>query len=183
MPAEGAPPSTAPEEPATPDKPSDEVEDLFKDFDDKKDAGGDTSATSNEKATEGELEELFNQPPAESPMSSQAAPVDPLTQEAEKLFAQTAAGSAAAASALSSERDETQLERARSIKATRPVPCGCGPTIPANTRSVARLVVVGRTHVRLLKENGKYSTVPHGRLSRNDLAFVRQVDQAIVASF
>jgi hypothetical protein len=48
----------------------------------------------------------------------------------------------------------------------------------------ARLVVVTATHVRLLKENGKYTTVPVERLSRDDLAFARRhADSTIVASF
>jgi hypothetical protein len=43
---------------------------------------------------------------------------------------------------------------------------------------------VGTDHVRLLKETGKYTTVPFERLSRDDLAFVRQhADRAIVANF
>jgi hypothetical protein len=36
--------------------------------------------------------------------------------------------------------------------------------------------------VRLLKENGKYTTVPYERLSRDDLAFVRQHAGPVIAT-
>ena len=182
MPAEPAQPSTTPAEPAAPaEKPAepDAVEDLFKDFD-SKDSGG-NSSTSNEKATEGELEELFSKPQDEPPMSAQANPADPLVEEAEKLFAQTVAGTADAAPAAS--LDPAQLE-VRQVDQNDPA--GAMRLWTDNTgkhQVQARLVEVRPTHVRLLKENGKFTTVPHSRLSRNDLAFVRQVDRAIVASF
>ena len=35
-----------------------------------------------------------------------------------------------------------------------------------------RLVVIAKTHVRLLKDNGKYSTVPLERLSKADIDYV-----------
>ena len=38
----------------------------------------------------------------------------------------------------------------------------------------ARLVMVSQTHVRLLKENGRYTTLRFSRLSQADHAFVHQ---------
>ena len=49
-------------------------------------------------------------------------------------------------------------------------------------RVTARLVMVSQTHVRLLKENGQYTTVPFSRLSQADVAFVRQHWTGMIAS-
>jgi hypothetical protein len=44
--------------------------------------------------------------------------------------------------------------------------------------------VIGKTHVRLLKDTGKFTTVPYSRLSQTDLAYVRtQTDASKVAGF
>jgi hypothetical protein len=45
----------------------------------------------------------------------------------------------------------------------------------------ARLVMVSQTHVRLLKDTGKFTTVPFERLSHADLAFVRQHWAGVIA--
>ena len=42
-------------------------------------------------------------------------------------------------------------------------------------QTVGRLVVIAKTHVRLLKSNGRYSTVPLTRLSEADLDYVMAV--------
>ncbi len=42
-----------------------------------------------------------------------------------------------------------------------------------NYRVNARMVSIGETTVRLLKDTGKYTTVPLTRLSADDLEFVR----------
>jgi hypothetical protein len=47
---------------------------------------------------------------------------------------------------------------------------------------VARLVSVTDTHVRLFKENGRYTTVPFERLSQADLAFVQNQATGQIAS-
>ena len=39
-------------------------------------------------------------------------------------------------------------------------------------QTVGRLAVIAKTHVRLLKDNGRYSTVPLSRLSSEDLTYV-----------
>jgi hypothetical protein len=48
---------------------------------------------------------------------------------------------------------------------------------------MGRLVMVSQTHVRLLKENGRYTTVPFSRLSQPDIAFVREAWTGSVASW
>ncbi len=45
-----------------------------------------------------------------------------------------------------------------------------------------RLMVVTATHIRLLKENGRFTTVPRERLSSEDLAFVARHPGAIAAN-
>jgi hypothetical protein len=45
----------------------------------------------------------------------------------------------------------------------------------------AQLVTVGETTVRLLKDTGKYTTVPTTRLSNEDLEFVRRQSATNVA--
>jgi hypothetical protein len=42
-------------------------------------------------------------------------------------------------------------------------------------QTVGRLVVIARTHVKLLKDNGRYATVPLHRLSDRDMAYVLAV--------
>ena len=42
-------------------------------------------------------------------------------------------------------------------------------------QTVGRLVVIAKTHVRLLKDNGRYSTVPLTRLSERDVEYVMAV--------
>jgi hypothetical protein len=44
----------------------------------------------------------------------------------------------------------------------------------------ARLVSVGQKHVVLLKDTGKYTTVPLDRLSQDDLAFVRRESSSVM---
>ena len=42
-------------------------------------------------------------------------------------------------------------------------------------QTVGRLVKVGETHVRLLKDNGRFTTVSKKRLSQDDLAYVNEM--------
>ena len=46
-------------------------------------------------------------------------------------------------------------------------------------QTVGRLVKVSPTHVRLLKDNGRFSTVPKHRLSEADLAYVQDVTKQL----
>lgn len=46
-------------------------------------------------------------------------------------------------------------------------------------QTVARLVQISPTHVRLLKDNGRYSTVSKTRLSQADLAYVGQMESRL----
>jgi hypothetical protein len=51
-----------------------------------------------------------------------------------------------------------------------------------NYHVVARFVSANATHVRLFKENGRYTTVPFERLSQADLAVVRHLAPGQIAS-
>ena len=42
-------------------------------------------------------------------------------------------------------------------------------------KTIGRLVNISETHVRLLKDNGRFSTVPKRRLSQNDLDYVERM--------
>jgi SLA1 homology domain 1, SHD1 len=155
----GAPapmPADKPADAAPADKPGEpsDVEDLFKDIDKK--------STSVEPApTADDVDALFAQPNGSpEPMVSQQE-TRAIEQEAVKLFGEQPATQPATESAMRQWTDNTGLHHVR-----------------------ARLVEVGSDHVRLLKETGKYTTVPFSRLSQGDLAFVRQqADRAIVANF
>ena len=46
-------------------------------------------------------------------------------------------------------------------------------------RTVGRLVQITRTHVKLLKDNGKHSTVSKTRLSKEDLAYAKEMERVI----
>ena len=46
-------------------------------------------------------------------------------------------------------------------------------------RTVGRLVVISKTYVRLLKQNGRHTTVPLTRLSNHDLGYVMAVAQKL----
>jgi hypothetical protein len=155
-------PAEKPAEPAPgaePAKPSDDLDKLF-DTPDKK------ASTSPEKATPSELENLFSEPKEPTPMSTDNRPSRELVAEAERLFAMPAVTPVAAPAAETSDTMRLWTDNTGKFRVR------------------ARLVVVGPAHVRLLKENGKFTTVPFSRLSQGDLAFVRRhAEQAIAANF
>ncbi len=49
-------------------------------------------------------------------------------------------------------------------------------------RTSGRLVVIAKTHIRILKDNGRHSTVPLHRLSRADLDYVIAVAKKLAGS-
>jgi hypothetical protein len=145
-----APTPPEPEQPAEPEKKSDDLEDLFKDSDEKKGA----SATLPEG-----LEDLFGDPPA-TVATRVPAPT------AAKAAVQASEPAAAPIAAAQVNRDGMRLWTDNT----------------GNYRVTARLVSVTKTHVRLLKDTGKYTTVSFERLSRADLAFVFSQPAASIAS-
>ncbi len=152
----------APAPPA--DKPKDEVDDLFKDLDDKNAASGEAHIPAPATPENKEIEDLFSDPQPESPMSAAVEPAPTPVKEAPTPVANVS---------------EVKTELPRQDAATRLWTDNTG-----KYRVRGRLVVVGPTHVRILKENGKFTTVPYGRLSQADLAFVkRHANAAVVASF
>jgi hypothetical protein len=163
-----ATPETKPAEPA-------EVEDLFKEPAPAAPAPGEKPA--------GEVDDLFkdldeakdgNKAAAtDTPAAAPAAPDS--NKEVEDLFSDPAPA------------PMSSVERPAPTPVTETKPVNDMRTWTDNTGNYqirGRLVVIGKTHVRILKESGKYTTVPFTRLSQADLAFVReQADGAIVASF
>jgi hypothetical protein len=163
-----ATPETKPAEPA-------EVEDLFKE------PAPATPAPAEKPA--GEVDDLFkdldetkdgNKAAAtETPAETPAAPDS--NKEVEDLFSDPAPAPMSA------------VEKPAPTQVTETKPVNDMRTWTDNTGNYqirGRLVVIGKTHVRILKETGKYTTVPFTRLSQADLAFVREhADGAIVASF
>jgi hypothetical protein len=163
--------------PAPTEKKSDDVDDLFKD------AGDKDSKTSAVNAAELklsnaiksiELEELFVDGQAAAP----TAEVKPQATEMETLPATTV------------KVPVSRLQKSRPNIGPRPEAAAVAPTTDGmrvwtdstgKYRINARLVSVSATSVRLLKDTGKYTTVPKTRLSAGDLAFVRGLSAASVA--
>ncbi|HEX3727115.1 MAG TPA: SHD1 domain-containing protein [Pirellulales bacterium] len=155
-----------PAEPGAPEKPSgNDVEDLFKESEDK------APATEKEMPTEpaekaedktekkDDVEDLFKSSSRVKARRSVARrPAPTMTSELENLFAEppVASESAAAMRLWTDNTGKFQIK--------------------------AQLVTIGKNHVRLLKETGKYTTVTFDRLSRADLVFVRSISTGTIAS-
>jgi hypothetical protein len=157
-------PETKPAEPA-------EVEDLFKE----------PAPAANPEKPAGDVDDLFKDlddtKDGNKAAASEApaeAPAQPENKEIEDLFSDPQAA------------PMTAVEKPAPAQVAESEPASDMRTWIDNTGKYeirGRLVVVGKTHVRILKESGKFTTVPFGRLSQADLAFVRQqADRAIVAS-
>jgi hypothetical protein len=188
-----APPEEMPEEPATPAKPADDVEDLFKDTDagDKKAAASPANATPDpadnkaddvddlfkdtddkkaaaiqpaaaQLASDRELEDLFIEPTAVAPRPK-TRPVKTAKQVVEARHVEILPAAHVAPAAESSNAMRTWTDNT------------------GKYRINARLVIVGEGSVRLLKDTGKYTTVPFNRLSSDDLNFVRRQSATSVA--
>ncbi len=172
-------PTPAPAAPA----PSAEVEDLF--------SQPETTPVEpqTKPAEPAEVEDLFKEP--------ETAPAKP-TDEVDDLFKDLDAPSGNKAAA--NEAPATPAEPSKEVEDLFSEPTGPMAAAEPKTDAAdgmrlwsdntgefqvrARLVVVGKTHVRLLKDTGKFTTVPYSRLSQTDLAFVRaQTDASKVAGF
>ncbi len=140
---------------AAPAKPADEVEDLFKDLDT---PSGNKAAASDTPA---------------------ATPMDEPSKEIEDLFSEPTGPMATV------ELEATPAEPEIASATNEPTDGMRVWTDNTGRFQIrARLVVVGKSHVRLLKDTGKFTTVPYSRLSQTDLAYVRtQTDASKVAGF
>jgi hypothetical protein len=159
-----------PEEPARPAKPAEDVEDLFKDSDSKSTETAPPAETKPAGKSE-DVEDLFKDTDTDSKKSTSieavpAADRNTVSRELEDLFVEPA-------------------DAARSASAETPTNSMRVWTDNTGKFQVnARLVVVGPKHVRLLKDNGRLTTVPFSRLSQSDLAFVHaQAVDAIAGNF
>lgn len=150
-----------PEEPSRQSKPDEAVEDLFKDSDAK---GAEPTEPAKEPADKSDsVDDLFKETSTSSPATHVAAQAttDPaLEKELEDLFADP-------------DTSVTAVEH------TNPMRLWTDNT--GKYKVMARLVEVRETSVRLLKDTGRYTTVPFERLSRDDLAFVRQNETTVIA--
>ncbi len=146
--------------PGATEKKGDDVEDLFKDTDDKKAAANPSAPTDVAQAAEPGRHAARSTPPAKKPL-------------AERAPAQSRVAVARPAAILP---PAAQVAVAEAPNALRVWTDDTG-----NYRVNARLVSVGETTVRLLKDTGKYTTVPMGRLSRIDLDFVLRHNVTSVA--
>jgi hypothetical protein len=164
-----APLEEMPEEPARSSKPADEVEDLFKDTNDKKPSALEPAdAPAAEPAKSDEVDDLFKESDDKKGAALQETIPSPMATPTEKeldnLFADPAE------------------EAAKSAAAEEPHPMRVWTDNTGKYSVTARLVVVGEHHVRLLKDTGRYTTVSFDRLSRADLAFVREHSTSAIAS-
>jgi hypothetical protein len=157
-PAPTAPARPAPSAPA----PSNDVEDLFKDADDKATPGADLEKAppaEPEKKSD-DLDDLFKD--SDDKKSTRALPAT--KSELEALFADPPAEVSRAVA--NDHRDGMRVWIDNTGK----------------YRVTARLISIGKSSVRLLKDTGKYTTVPFSRLSTTDLALVRSLSTPVVAS-
>jgi len=197
LPAEPAAPPAAPPAPApaAPAAPGKEVEDLFSEPE---------PAPAEPAAPSGAVDDLFKDAPAET--TPAAPPADMPAPGAAPEAAPPAEAPAKPADDVDDLFKDLDDKNTSSEVPARPQPTQgeleelfSQPREQASAEPAAamrlwtdntgkfqiraRLVVVTPTHVRLLKDTGKYTTVPHSRLSKADLAFVRQqTDRELVAN-
>lgn len=119
------------------------------------------------------------------------APEAPRSDSIDDLFKETSEPKAAPEPAVPSDLDQDNKDNVDDLFSD-PTPDKSTSNEPDAMRDwtdntgkyhvVARLVSVDATSVRLLKENGRYTTVPFERLSQADLAFVRHQATGQIAS-
>ena len=156
-------------------KPADDVEDLFKESDDKPTSSTPTNAAADkltDASIQRELEDLFVEgtakaatTPAETVKPEIVAPVQPAASEP---------------AAPKSRLVEKAAKPQAAVTAEAPTAMRVWTDSTGKHRVNARLVSVTEKSVRLLKDTGKYTTVPFERLSTADLDFaLRQAAPAI----
>jgi hypothetical protein len=194
-PVEPAPAAAMPTDPAP--APKSDVEDLFSE------PATTTPMPETKPAEPAEVEDLFKDPaPAPAtPPADKPAEVDDLFKDLDDTKDGNKAAASDAPAEVPAQPENKELEDlfsdpqpAPMSAVEKPAPAQVTEGTPAsdmrtwtdntgNFQIRGRLVVVGKTHVRILKETGKFTTVPFGRLSQADLAFVQQqADRAIVAN-
>jgi hypothetical protein len=156
-PAPAEPPAATPPAPA----PANDVEDLFKDTEDKSPPAEleKTPAAEPEKKAD-DIDDLFKD--SDEKKSTRYVPATP--RELEALFADPPAQVAKPAAPATADDMRVWIDNTGKYRVN------------------AKLISVGKSSVRLLKDNCKYTTVPFGRLSMADLAFVQSVQTPVVAS-
>jgi hypothetical protein len=189
LPDDSLPPAT--EQPLPSDTPSDAPAETDEDTD-LDDLFGTSQSSSEEPDTveaDGErtVDDLFDEP---APAADQSAPADDLFQPAD-----SSAQPAAQPEAPPEQDDSGDLDDLFSVKpapaaqpvaVTRPVteqirelPMRQWTDNTGRFHTVGRLVKVTQTHVRLLKDNDRYTTVPKHRLSAEDLEYVQEITRQL----
>ena len=149
------------EEPATDEQPGDESTDSLDDLFGATEASTDTTARTDAAATDPTAGgDLFQDPlvaPADSKPNEETT-----ADELDDLFGARPAQTV---------RTQTVTTPSSSCRFAN------GRTTPDEFTTTARLASVTETHVRLLKDNGRYSTVSKRRLSQDDLTYVSQMTE------
>ena len=179
--------ATPPVEETPAEEATDSLDDLFGDATETTTDSEPRMATTPEDSS---LDDLFGDleaetPAAEAPATDEAPAADDLfpiegeeaapaekteapaeeSSDLDDLFGQGPTGTSSATQL--TQQPQTQLTFRRWTDNT------------GNYTTVGRLTQVGRTHVRLLKDNGNFTTVPRTRLSQADLAYVDQMVQQL----
>ena len=180
-----APPEEMPEE-TKPAKPSDDVDDLFKDTDasDKKSATAPTTnaAPEGDEKKSDDVDDLFKENDDNKSAVRPAAVLPPVatSAELEDLFVEpvAVAPQPVVKPAVITQAEPRQLEVLPAAHVNTPAETANALRVwTDNTGKYkinARLVTIGESSVRLLKDTGKYTTVSLDRLSEDDLEFVRR---------
>lgn len=160
MPIEPSAPAAEPAAPAAePAKPADDVEDLFKETDSKPAEEMPAEPAAEPAKPADDVDELFKETDDKKAAASEPAaaePMDPMDKPSEK------------------EVEDLFSDPSDKMAETEAHPLRQWTDNTGNFQVRASLVSISPTHVRLLKDTGKYTTVPLSRLSQSDLAFVQQ---------
>ncbi len=111
------------------------------------------------------VDDLFKETSDPAPAAEAPAPEAPKAEKVDDLFSDPAPSTD------------------KSTDTTSPNPMRRWTDNTGKYQVVGRLVMVSQTHVRILKDTGKYTTVPLTRLSQGDLAFVRDSWTGSIASW
>ena len=158
-----APPADAPaDDPAAPAEEGDSLDDLFS----SKQSGEATSEARTARQTE-ELpaaDDLFDAPAKDAPASGDApaAPAEDskTVDDLDDLFGFREASPAPVTAPVATQVDRPEFR--------------VWTDNTGRFRTVGKLVKISESHVRLLKDNNRYSTVAKDRLSQADLAYIDQ---------
>lgn len=156
-------PEPAPKKPVP--KPAEE--NLFDEADDESAAdepAAQKPAPMKKAPAEEPVEDLFGEPEATKPAGDEPAPAKESSDEAP-----------------ANDKTEKAEDDPFAVLDTSPEPVRRWIDATGRHETIGRLVEVHPDRVRILKNNGRYTTVPLERLSRHDQSYVTQVGERIAA--